>query len=74
MAIDPAGTLTIYLKRVHACAFTIVTKWLLFRQQDDYPGVRFQGKRNRVWVLESFKGSLRALVEGLGYMVRSRAC
>ena len=38
------------------------TKWLLFRQPDDYPGVRFQGKRNTVWVLESFKGSLRVLV------------
>ena len=38
------------------------------------PGVRFQGKRNRVWVLESFKGSYRVLVGGLGYTVRSRAC
>ena len=40
------------------------SKWLLFRQPDDYPRVRFQGKRNRVWVLENFKGSLRVLVGG----------
>ena len=50
-----------------AINYEIITKWLLFWQPDDYPGVRFQGKHNRVRILENFKG----FSGDLGYTVRA---